>query len=52
VWIGAQCLVCDNVTIATGCVIGGGSVVTRSTEPFGIYAGVPAKKIGSRKAAD
>jgi acetyltransferase-like isoleucine patch superfamily enzyme len=48
VWIGAHCLICDNVTIATGSVIGGGAVVTKSTEPFGIYAGVPAKKIGSR----
>jgi acetyltransferase-like isoleucine patch superfamily enzyme len=48
VWIGSHCLIVDNVTIGKGCVIGGGSVVTKSTEPYGIYAGVPARKIGSR----
>jgi acetyltransferase-like isoleucine patch superfamily enzyme len=48
VWIGAHCLICDNVTVKTGCVIAGGAVVTKSTEAYGIYAGVPAKKIGSR----
>lgn len=34
--------------IAEGCVIGGGAVVTKSTEPYGIYAGVPAKCLKSR----
>jgi acetyltransferase-like isoleucine patch superfamily enzyme len=49
VWIGANCVICDGVTVATGCVIGAGAVVTRSTEPCAVYAGVPAKKIRSRR---
>lgn len=49
VWIGCGVRILDGVTIAHGCVIGAGSVVTKSTEPFGIYAGVPAIKIKSRK---
>jgi acetyltransferase-like isoleucine patch superfamily enzyme len=50
VWIGANCVICDGVTLGKGCVIGAGAVVTRSTEPYGIYTGIPAKKIGSRLA--
>lgn len=48
VWIGCGVRVLDGVTIAQGCVIGAGSVVTKSTEPYGIYVGIPAKKIKSR----
>ena len=48
VWIGSRVTVLDGVRISHGCVIGAGAVVTKSTEPYGIYAGVPAKKIGSR----
>ena len=49
VWIGCGVRILDGVTIAKGCVIGAGSVVTKSTIPYGIYAGVPAKLIKSRK---
>jgi len=48
VWIGAGVRILDNVRISTGCVIAAGCVVTKSTEPFSIYAGVPGKKIGNR----
>lgn len=48
VWIGCGVRILDGVVIAKGCVIGAGSVVTDSTEPYGIYVGVPAKKIKSR----
>lgn len=48
VWIGANVTILKGVTIAEGCVIGGGAVVTKSTEPYGIYAGVPAKRLKSR----
>ncbi|MDY4524136.1 MAG: acyltransferase [Treponema sp.] len=48
VWIGANVTILDGVTIKSGCVIGAGAVVTKSTEPNGIYAGVPARKIKER----
>lgn len=45
VWIGTHCVILDGVHVAKGCVIAAGAVVTRSTEPDGIYAGVPARRI-------
>ncbi|WP_225548552.1 acyltransferase [Chromobacterium violaceum] len=49
VWIGANASVTGGVVIAEGCIIGAGSVVTRSTAPFGIYVGSPARLISYRK---
>lgn len=51
VWLGAGVRVLDGVEIGAGCVIGAGAVVTRSTEPLGVYAGVPARLIGRRGEA-
>lgn len=48
VWIGDEVTILGGVSIANGSVIGAGALVTRDTEPYGIYVGVPAKKIGSR----
>ena len=48
VWIGTQVVIMPGVHIADGCVIGAGAVVTRDTEPYSIYGGVPAHKIRSR----
>lgn len=45
VWIGARSTILPGVTIATGCVIAAASVVTSSTEPNGLYAGTPARRI-------
>jgi maltose O-acetyltransferase len=44
-WIGARSVVLAGVTIAPGCIIGAGAVVTRDTEPNGVYAGVPARRM-------
>jgi len=49
VWLGSGVKVLDGVSIAEGCVIGANSVVTKTTEPYGIYVGVPSRKINSRK---
>lgn len=48
VYIGMNVCVMPGVRIRRGCIIGAGAIVTRSTEPYTIYAGVPAKKIGTR----
>ncbi|MBR1536811.1 MAG: hypothetical protein IJ630_07725 [Treponema sp.] len=47
-WIGANVTILDGVTVASGCVLAAGSVVTKSTEPNGVYAGVPARRIKER----
>lgn len=48
VWIGSNAVVTADVTIARSTVIAAGAVVTQSTEPYSIVAGVPARKIGER----
>jgi acetyltransferase-like isoleucine patch superfamily enzyme len=45
--VGTNVVVMPGVTLAQGSVIGACSLVTRSTEPWTIYAGIPAK---ARKA--
>jgi acetyltransferase-like isoleucine patch superfamily enzyme len=47
-WIGAGVCILDGVTIESGCILGAGAVVNKSTNKNGIYAGVPARKIGER----
>lgn len=48
VWIGYGSIILSGVTIGRGSIIAAGSVLTSSVEPYSIYGGVPAKKIGSR----
>lgn len=45
---GINCSIMPGVTIAEGSIIGAGSVVTKSTEPWMIYVGIPAKPIKAR----
>jgi putative colanic acid biosynthesis acetyltransferase WcaF len=52
VWLCAHSRIVLGITIAEDCVIQMGAVVERSTEPSGIYQGVPAKRIGERKIRD
>ena len=49
VWIGAGVIILDGVHIGKGCVIGAGSIVTHSTDDYGIYVGNPARLIKSRR---
>ena len=48
VWIGANVVVTPGVCIATGTVVGAGSIVTNDTEPYSIVVGVPARMTGKR----
>lgn len=48
VTIGANSVVLPGVTIGEGTVIGANSLIKSNLEPWSIYVGSPAKKIGSR----
>ncbi len=48
VWLGANVIVLKGVTIGKGAVIGAGAVVRENVPEGEIWAGVPARKIGSR----
>lgn len=43
VWIGASAQIISGVCLGIGSIVGAGSVVTKNTEPFGIYVGNPAR---------
>lgn len=50
VWIGQNAIILPKVgLIATGTIIGAGSVVTKQFPPYSIIAGNPAKQIGTRQ---
>ena len=49
-WLGASVVVLDGVTLAKGCVIGAGAVVTKSFPAYSVAAGVPARSIRLRKS--
>ena len=48
VWIGANCVILDGVTVGRGSVVGAGSVVNNSVAPYSVVAGVPARLIRER----
>lgn len=44
-WIGMGAMILPGITVAEGCIIAAGAVLTKDTEPNGLYAGNPAKRI-------
>jgi acetyltransferase-like isoleucine patch superfamily enzyme len=48
VWIGANSVIIDGVSIGKGAIVGAGSIVLKDVEPYAIVAGNPAMKIKSR----
>lgn len=48
VWIGANAVILDGVTIGDGAVIAAGAVVNKDVPPLAIMAGVPAKLVRRR----
>lgn len=49
VWLAKGVTVLAGSRLADGCVIAANAVARGETEPFGIYAGVPIKKVGERR---
>ncbi len=49
-WISGNVTILPGVTIGEGAVVASGAVVTKDVEPFTIYAGIPARKIGDRNS--
>ncbi len=52
VWIAMDSIILPGVTIGDGVVVGAGSVVTKSIEPYSVVAGNPAKVIRQREVLD
>jgi acetyltransferase-like isoleucine patch superfamily enzyme len=46
--VGTNSIVFPGVTISEGCSIGANSLISRSTEAWGIYVGSPARRIKNR----
>lgn len=44
-WIGSGATIMPNVIVRRGCVVGASSLVLTSTEPDGLYVGIPAKRV-------
>lgn len=49
--VGAGAIIMPGVTLAEGCSVGAMSLVVRSTEPWGIYVGIPAVRRKNRSNA-
>ncbi len=48
VWIGRGATILSGVNLAQGTIIGAKAVISKSTEPYGIYVGNPGKLVGYR----
>ena len=47
-WIGMNVTILKGVTIGRGCIVAAGAVVSKSTPPYSIIGGVPAKVLKMR----
>lgn len=47
--VGTNAIILPGVTVAEGCAIGAMALVTKSTEPWGVYIGIPARRVKARK---
>jgi putative colanic acid biosynthesis acetyltransferase WcaF len=50
-WICARAVVNPGVNVGEGAILALGSIATKDLEPYGIYAGVPARKVKERSRA-
>jgi putative colanic acid biosynthesis acetyltransferase WcaF len=49
-WVCARATVQMGVTMGEGSVLGLGAIATGDLEPWGVYAGIPARKVKDRKS--
>lgn len=47
--VGAGSIILPSVHVAEGCSIGAMSLISKSTDPWGVYVGIPAKRVQERK---
>jgi acetyltransferase-like isoleucine patch superfamily enzyme len=47
--IGASTVVLPGVTVSEGCSVGAMSLITKNTSPWGVYVGIPARRLKERK---
>ncbi|WP_425170295.1 acyltransferase [Legionella sp.] len=47
--VGASSVILPGITIGEGCSIGAMTLVTKETAPWGIYTGIPARRIKEKK---
>lgn len=52
VWIGTEAMILPGCNIGYGAVLAAKSLLTKSTEPFDVMAGIPAKFIKERKCKE
>ncbi|HYQ73038.1 MAG TPA: putative colanic acid biosynthesis acetyltransferase [Gammaproteobacteria bacterium] len=48
-WVCARATVQMGITVGEGAVLGLGAIATRNLDPWGIYAGIPARKVRERQ---
>ncbi len=51
-WVAAEAFVGPGVVVGDGAVLGARAVTTKSLEPWGVYAGNPARLVRRRKVAE
>ncbi len=49
-WVSSKTTILPQCVIEEGVVVASGATLTKSTVSYGIYGGIPAKKIGERKS--
>lgn len=47
-WLSSRTTVLPKVVVGEGAVLASGGLAVKNLEPYGVYGGVPAKKIGTR----
>ncbi len=49
-WVSSKTTILPKCIVEEGCVIASGATLTKSTEPYGVYAGLPAKLVSYRQS--